>query len=219
MSDFYSVLDEYIGDADDITDVRAVVRTAWFYDFNGYPIRVWKGQGKLHTSDGNEWLGTIDANGNDVHRTPALSDGRDGSSASYNFTLFINDYPGQSAGQIYEAIKEEQWRVSGRTLTCYMVIFKVNEALRPETPIAYFKDLTMMSPKFSEKLQVGSDGVMRRNYSVTVIGKDNNFGRSNVPGGTYADTIQKARARDLGVTLDRGSEFLARLANRTYQLP
>ncbi|QWY83145.1 hypothetical protein [Rhizobium phage RHph_X2_24] len=218
MSEFWDALEEYIGDADDIFDIRAVVRRCWFYDFNGYPIRVWQGKGKLFTSDGNEWLGTIDALDNDIHTTPPIQDGRDGSSATYNFTLAINDIPGQSAGELYEAIKAEQSRVSGRNLTCYLALFKEGEGLRPTTPITFFKELTMVSPRFSEKLGLDTAGAMVRSYFVTVTCKDSNFGRSNIPGGTYADTIQKERARQLGVALDRGAEFLALLANRTYQL-
>lgn len=219
MSEFYEVLDEYMGDADSIADIRVTVRRNWFYDFNGYPLRIWQGQGKLNTSDGNTWLGTVDANGRDVHQTPAITDGRDGSSASYNFTLLIPDMPGMNVGEMYQAIKAEQWRVSGQALVCYLTIFKESEGLRPTTPISFFKDLIMVSPKFSEKVQLDGNGVMTKIYSISVLAKDGNFGRSNVPGGTYADTIQKARAKELGVTLDRGAEFLARLADRTYQLP
>lgn len=219
MSDFYTLLDEYIGVSSDVSDIRVTVRRCWFYDFDGYPVRIWQGQGKLHTSDGQEWLGSIDANGVDHHKTPAIADGRDGTSASYVFTLLINDYPGQTAGEMYEALKAEQWRVSGRSMVCYMVLFEENEGLRPATPITFFKDLTMVSPKFSEKIELIEGGLMVRRYSASVVGKDGNFGRSNVPGGSYADTIQKARAKEQGVALDRGCEFLAKLANRTYQLP
>ncbi len=219
MSEFYDTLDEIIGVSSDISDIRVTVRRCWFYDFDGYPIRIWQGQGKLITSDGQEWLGSVDGNGVDYHKTPAISDGRDGSSASYNFSLTINDYPGQTAGEVYEAIKAEQWRVSGREMICYLALFQEGEGLRPSVPISFFKDLTMVSSKFSEKIEVVEGGVMMRRYSATVVAKDGNFGRSNVPGGSYADTIQKARAKELGVALDRGSEFLARLVNRTYQLP
>lgn len=221
MSAFYDKLDEYIGVNGDSGDIRAVVRRCWFYDFAGYPVYVWQGQGRLITSDGQKWLGTIDSEKVDHHKVPALSDGRDGSSATYPFTLNINDYPGQTAGQIYEALKADQWRVSGRTLTCYLALFQVEEkdGLRPNTPITFFKELTMIAPTFDEKVELGPGNTIIRRYSVTVKCKDGNFGRSNVPNGTYADTIQKERARQLGVTLDRGCEFLGKLANRTYQLP
>lgn len=219
MSAFYDLLDEYIGDADALTDIRVTVRRCWFYDFDGYPTRVWQGHGKLFTEDGAEWLGTFDAAGNDIHKTPPIQDGRDGSSATYQFSMLIPDLPGQSAGELYDALKADQWRVAGRTLTCYLAIFGEGEALRPSTPIVYFKELIMLSPKFSEKIERDENGVMVRRYSVSVPAKDGNLGRSNTPNGTYADTIQKQRAKELGVTLDRGSEFLALLANRTYQIP
>lgn len=223
MSAFYDLLDEYLGDADAISDIRVVVRRLWFYDFNGYPLRLWQGKGKLFTVDINgeehEWIGTIDASNNDHHDTPAIQDGRDGSSAQYEMSMKLIDVPGQSAFQAYQALKSEQWRVSRRPVIVYLAVFKENEALRPQTPIAFFKELTMMAPKFSELLESDGDGKLVRKYKVTITAKDANFGRSNVPNGTYADAIQKQRARELGVSVDRGSEYLALLANRTYQIP
>lgn len=219
MSDFWTVLDEYIGSGFDTTDIRAMVRRCWFYDFDGYPLRIWQGQGRLFTSDGNMWLGTIDQNGQDVHSTPRIGDGRDGSSATYSFGLKIPDSPGIPALQMYNAIKTEQWRTVKRNIICYLALFQPNEGLRPQTPIVFFKELTMFAPKFSERIEMGSDGILKKKYSISISAKDGNFGRSEVPNGTYADTIQKERAKQLGVNLDRGCEFLAGLANRTYQLP
>jgi hypothetical protein len=219
MSDFHELLDEYIGDADALSDIRVMVRRLWFYDFDGYPLRIWQGKGRLFTSDDQVWMGSIDPMNNDVHKTPAIQDGRDGSSATYSMSLSISDIPGQTAFELYEAMKAEQWRVSGRNITCYLAIFKEGELLRPSTPIVFFKELKMFSPKFSEVLETGPGGELVRRYRVTINTKDNNFGRSNIPNGTYADTIQKQRAKELGVTYDRGCEFLALLANRTYQIP
>ncbi len=218
MTEFYDLLDDYLGDADDVTDIRAVVRRLWFYDFDGFPIYLWQGKGRLFTEDGREWLGTLDAAGNDHHETSALQDGRDGSSATYTFGLTIPDMPGQPAMELYEELKSEQWRVKRRRLTCYLAIFQEGEALRPTTPAIFFKELTMIEPKFSEKIDSDGSKLIRK-YKVTLTAKDANFGRSNIPRGTYADTIQKQRAKELGVSLDKGSEFLAALANRTYTIP
>jgi hypothetical protein len=216
---FYEKLDEIIGSSQDVTDIRATIRRCWFYDFAGYPLRVWQGQGKLFTSDGQEWLGTIDANGRDVHRVPPIQDGRDGSSPTYNMSIDVIDVPGYPAFQIYNDLKSEQWRVNGRLLTCHLALFEIGEGLRPQTPITFFKELVMFSPKFSEKVTQDSKGRLVREYKVSVSCKDGNYGRSNVPGGTYADTIQKFRAQEQGVSVDRGCEFVAGLANRTYQIP
>lgn len=213
---FYDLLDEYIGDGDAITDVRACVRKCWFYDFDTYPIRFWDGKGKLFTTDGNEWYGSIDADDNNHIKAPSIQDGRDGSSATYNFTLTIPDLPDQSALELYESLKADRDLVRGRNLTCYLAIFNENEGLRPQTPIVFFKQLVMLPPLFSEVLVPNTAGTLIRRYTVTVPAKDGNIGRANIPRGTYADTIQKQRAKELGVTLDRGAEFLASLANRTY---
>lgn len=219
MADFWTEIDDIFSTPDDNTDIRAMVRRAWFFDFQGYPVRLWQGQGKLYGTDGSEWLGTVDAQGRDVHTVPRLNDGRDGSSATYSFTLSIPTYPGTSPLELYNAMKAEQYRVAGRDIIAYLALFKVGEGLRPSTPMVYYKQLTMIAPKFSEKIVLGSSNQMIKQYSVTISAKDGNIGRSNVPGGTYADSVQKERARQKGVALDRGCEFLARLANRTYQLP
>jgi hypothetical protein len=77
----------------------------------------------------------------------------------------------------------------------------------------------MLAPKFSETIARRDDGVLARKYVASVVAKDGNTGRTSVPNGTYADSIQKQRAKERGVVLDRGSEYLAALANRTYQIP
>lgn len=221
MSEFYDLLDEYLGNDDALTDIRIMVRRLWFYDFAGESVRLWQGQGRLFTTDGNEWLGSITAGGQDIHKAPALQDGRDGSSANYNFTLTIPDIPGESPMELYDALKADQNKVYGRNLTCYLATFKEGEALRPQTPCIYFKQLVMQSPKFSEKISTDSAGVMIRSYVITVAAKDANAGRSRVPNRTYSDANQKEYARQVGdlTAPDRGCEFLGTLANRTYQVP
>lgn len=220
MSLFDDLLEEYLGDADVLSDQRVVVRRCWFYDFDGFPTRMWQGQGRLFTEDGNEWLGTINSAGQDIHITPRIQDGRDGSSASYQFSLIIPDIPGESSGELYEALKADQSVVLGRTITCYLAIFKDGEALRPSTPLKFFKRLIMRSPKFSESLSPGEGGVLVRTYKVTVTAKDGNFGRADVPNRSYNDTMQREYARQLGVTEpDLGCEYVAGLANRTYKIP
>jgi hypothetical protein len=219
MTDFYTLLDEWLGASDAISDIRVVVRRLWFYDFIDHPVRLWQGQGTLHTTDGNEWLGTVDINGTDHHETSALQDGRDGSSATYTFAIKIPDLPGEPAHNFFDGLKQEQWKAKNRPLTCYLAIFNEDDALRPLTPIIYFKELTLIEPRFSEKIDSNDGKKLVRTYKVSMTAKDSNFGRSNRPNGTYADTIQKRRANELGVSLDRGCEFLSALANKTFQIP
>lgn len=219
MTDFYTLLDEYMGDEFSLADIRAVVRRCWFYDFDGYPLRLWQGKGKLFTSDANEWLGTITSGGADLHETTSTNDGRDGSSANVTNKLRVIDLPGQPAFQTYNALKQDQWRVTGRQVTQYLALFNANEGLRPSTPIVFFKRYTMRNTKFSESIDLTASGAVVKKYYISVVCKDGNFGRSDVPGGTYADATQKERARQLGVAVDKGSEFLLKLANRTYQVP
>lgn len=219
MSAFYDYIDEVLGEADDVTDIVCTARKCWFYDFKDEPVRLWDGQGNFIDADGNEWLGTMDANGNTMHKTPSLQDGRDGTSASYTFSFTIPQVPGEDLLELYNGLKEEQDKVFGRALTCYIVIFKEGEGLRPNTPLSFYKELVMFSPLFSEQLTRNGDGTIVKTYTASIKAKDNNNGRSDTPNRTYADTMQKRRAAELGVSLDRGAEYLALLANRTYQVP
>lgn len=221
MSAFYDQIDEILGAADDVTDIVATVRKCWFYDFKDEPTRLWDGQGNFIDSDGNEWLGTVDANGGNLHRTPSLQDGRDGTSQNYTFSFNIPTIPGQEDEvlALYNGLKSEQDKVFGRRLTCYIVLFVEGEGLRPNTPVSFYKEMTMFSPKFSETIERTASGTVVKTYTASITAKDNNHGRSETPDRTYADTLQKRRANQLGVPVDRGSEYLALLANRTYQVP
>jgi hypothetical protein len=221
VSAFYGQIDEIMGAADDLTDIVASVRKAWFYDFKDDPVRLWDGQGPFTDSDGNEWIGTLDANGGNLHKSPSLQDGRDGTSASYNFSFNIPTVLGHEAEllELYNGLKSEQAKVFGRKLTCYLVLFIEGEGLRPNTPLSFYKQLIMFSPKFSETIERTASGAVVKTYTVSITVKDNNHGRSETPDRTYADTMQKRRAAQLGVSVDRGSEYLALLANRTYQVP
>ncbi len=160
MSEFYDLLDELIGDADATDDIRVVIRRLWFYDFNGHPVRLWQGQGTLYTSDGNEWLGTVDLNGSDVHKTPPIQDGRDGTSASYSLEMGI---PTEA---LYNELKADQSLAAGRNVTCYLAIFKEGEALRPSTPVVFFRQLKMTPPKFAEKIERDDAGRLIKKYRV-----------------------------------------------------
>lgn len=219
MSAFYDMLDEILGAAEDVTDIVATVRRCWLYEFLGDPVRLWDGQGNFIDSDGNEWLGTIDANGSNIHQAPSLQDGRDGTSATYTFALNIPSTPGQDTLALYDELKAEQSKVFGRTLTCYIVLFIEGEGLRPSTPLSFYKQFIMFSPKFSESVGRSPSGAIIENYTASIAAKDNNHGRAETPDRTYADTMQKRRANQLGVSVDRGAEYLALLANRTYQVP
>ncbi len=221
MSAFYDRIDDILGAADDMTDIVATVRKCWFYDFKDEPVRLWDGQGNFIDADDNEWLGTVDANGGNLHRSPSLQDGRDGTSASYTFSFNIPTMPGHEDEilELYNGLKSEQDKVFGRKLTCYLVLFQEGEGLRPGTPISFYKEMTMFSPKFSETIERVQGGQIVKTYTAAITAKDNNHGRSETPDRTYADTMQKRRAQQLGVSIDRGAEFLAMLANRTYQVP
>ena len=191
-------------------DINAIVRRCFFYDFDGYPTRLWHGVGNFFDSDGNEWLGTIDANGNNVHRTPAVKDAREGTSPRYEFGLPHLD---QAA---FDAMKADQALVQGRNLTCYHVIFRKGEGVRPQTPIRFSYRLKMQGTRFEQGLGLNAGGSMIRTYSAFVLCRTLEFGRSKFPGGTYTDVNQNERAALLGESSDSGCVFVAGNARRTY---
>lgn len=219
MTGFYDLIDEVVGDADAMTDIRLTVRQLWLYDFEDAPLRLWQGQGILTTHDGLEWIGTCGPDGGDLHTTPALQDGRDGTSATYAFSLVIPDLPGEDTLATFNQLKAEQWRARNRKIICYLAAFEAGEALRPQTPYVFFKELTMVAPSFSESVTSPDGKSLSKVYRLGVSAKDDGVGRAVRPNGTYSDTCQKRRAAELGVSMDRGCEFVAGLANRTFVLP
>jgi hypothetical protein len=210
MSAFTDALEEALGEATDSFDITAMVRRCWFYDFAGYPTRIWQGQGRLFTADGKKWLGSVDERGTDHHEAPAISDGRDGASPEYTFGI------GSLDEETYRALQTDRQLVSGRSLTCYLAIFGVGEGLRPAAPLEFFARLTMQSPIFEESLEMDDSGVLVKRYKASVIAKDGNAGLSRAPMRTYTDTSQKFYARMLGVDNDRACEFVAGLSNKTF---
>jgi hypothetical protein len=219
MSAFEERLDALLGDGQDLSDIRVVVRRCWFFDFDGYPVRLWQGQGKLFTTDGNEWLGYITFDGQPIMTAPRIADGRDGTAPTYEFSLSLVDLPGMSAFEAYEALKADQGRVAGRMVTCSLALIEVGEGLRPQAPLEFFKDLTMQSTRFEERIEWDGTSMVKR-YTATLIAKDGNVGRSSIPNGSYTSTVQRERARQLGVEgEDKGCDFVSGLADRTYVVP
>lgn len=215
MSTFTDKLEAALGGADDVFDIRAVVRRCWFYDFVGYPIRLWQGQGKLFTEEGNKWLGTVDSSGMDRHKVPGIRDSRDGTSPQYQFSFGYMD------AAMHAAIKADAYRTRGRTITAYLAIFDwPSEGLRPGTPLEFLARFEMQSPVLEEQLERDDKtGRMVKRYRASVVATDQNAGRSRAPRGTYTSTGQRERARLLGVNNDAGCDFVAGLSNRTYTLP
>ena len=217
MSDlFLQRIDQLVGDADDINDIRVVVRRAYLFDFVDEPLRIWQGQGLLKTIDEDdnvhEWAGTVDASGGEHLRAPRLQDGRDGSSATYTFGL--EGVP----RALYEETKADQSRAVKRDIWVYLVLFHEHEGMLPSTPIMFLKKLTMFSPQFSEKIETDRDGQLMQKYNMSVSAKDSNFGRSNRPNRTYSQSSQQEYANQLGVSVDLGCSHVANLSDRTYEI-
>lgn len=226
MSDFETELLAALGGVGDIHDVDVMVRRAYFYDFEDAPTRLWDGIGIMTSTadvgaaltlpDGtviaaNEWVGTLDNNGNNLHRRPRLADPRDGTSPRYEFGIPYLD------SATFDALSADQSKVRGRTLTIYRTIFIRGDGLRPVTPIAFAARLEMMGARFDKKLSARG-GVMARHYDASVLCRSIEYGRSRFPGGTWTDTSQQARAGLLGLSSDSGCAFVAGNVNRTYKI-
>lgn len=205
---FEAELADALGAGGDAYDIRAVVRRCYFYDFDGYPVRLWHGQGRLFAG-GQEWLGTIDAGGTDHHQVPALQDGRDGASPRYQFGIPYLDR------DTYLALKADQDRAKGRNLTIYRVICLPGEGMRPLTALRFSRRLLMQGVQFSEALEGDMANPVRR-YSASVLVASLEYGRTRIPNGTYTDTAQRERSRLLGVASDSGCSFVAANSRRTY---
>lgn len=209
MSTFRKELLKALGEDNAISDIRVVVRRLWEYEFAGHTVRLWDGKGTLITSGEVKWLGTITPKDVNLHNTPAIQDGRDGSSITGTVSITTEDF------ELYTDIKQDRNLATGQNINVYQAIFKEGEALRPSTPIRFFTKLTMKSPKFSETLTNSPSGLIKT-YTMSVDVKGDNLGRSMTPNRTYADVIQREYANDLGVAVDDGAEYLSGLADRTY---
>lgn len=214
MSAFDDAVDEYVG-TEGISDIRAVVRPCYFFDFLNVerPVRLWRGQGKLHTSDGNTWQGTIDGMGRDHLKAPGFNDGRDGASALLTFEMPFIDQA------TYLSLRDDRDQVIGRRITRYMALFRPGEGLRPDTPIDFDAFFYMQSTSFKELVTM-ANGVMVKQYSATVTAKNGNAGRSQARRGTYTPTSQRDRAFEMyGIANDAGCDFIPELANKTFIRP
>jgi len=225
VSDFETELLAITGQADDAHDIRAVVGRCFFYDFDGYPIRLWEGTGVLTTTFGvgdamvtpagtlaaNEWLGTYDANGENRHAAPQIQDSRDGASPRLQFGIPHLDRA------TFDALKADQALVKERDLTIYNAIFGVGEGLRPQTPIRFAARLAMKGVTFSRQMD-GDPANPVMIYSASVLCATGEEGRSRIPGATYTDTAQRERARVLGLSSDSGCSFVAGNSQRTYRV-
>ncbi len=202
------VILEVTGTAADAHDIRAILRKCYFYDFDGAPLRLWDGVGKLYAG-GFEWLGTIDAAGSNHHRSPTLRDLRDGVSPRYEFTIPYLDKAN------FDAMKADQAMVRGRPLTIYHVCILIGEGLRPTNPLRFKTRLEMKGAKFAESV-TGSAGSLHVTRSASIVARGGEDGRSRIPNGTYTDTAQRERARVLGLASDSGCSFVAGNSRRTY---
>lgn len=209
---FDAALDEAIGTRG---DVGVCLKNLWFYDFDGYPIRMWNGEGRLFAG-GQEWLGTqvlmSDGTLIDVHKTPSISDGRDLTSPLLSFTLGLID------AVAYEALRLEKWRIHERTLTHYECLMLPDEGLRPSTPLNLVALLELFGSGAFEEKQMFDGRTFVRSRQISVQAKDDNYGRSLVPGRTFTDEGQKAHAAFYGVAVDKGGERIAQNANRIYKI-
>ncbi|WP_372993888.1 hypothetical protein [Sulfitobacter sp.] len=198
------------GGADDTFDIRASTRRCFHYAFKDQDVRLWDGIGVL-IADGHEWIGTVDVNGNNMHKAPTVKDTRDGTSPRYTFSIPYVDR------ETMEAMRADDDKVKGRSLTCYHVIVKHDEGMRPGTALRFSYRLTMQSANFSDAVEGGPDN-LKRVYSPSILARSGEVGRSRTPSGTYTDTSQRERARLAGFASDSFCSFVAANSNRTYTI-
>jgi hypothetical protein len=214
VSAFETALNAAVGNSADAGDIRAALAFLYEYAFITGPVRLWRGQGLLTTSDGRQWLGTVDGNGNDFHQVPPLGDGRDGSAQQLEFGFPYLD------AATFRALKANPEAVSGCAITCLVAIVLDGEGLNPRIAPDYVAGYVMQSATFSHKPGFDpASGTTSVSYSIRINAKDRNAGVSQATGGTYTDTWQQKKAQLLGVDPDYGCGFVVQLANETIQFP
>lgn len=207
---FKSELLDALGDSNATHDISVSVARCFFYDFDGIPVRLWEGEGKLFAG-GHEWIGTTDGNGQQRHDVPPVRSTRDGSSPDYAFVIPYID------AATYAALKADQDLCRGRTVTCYHVIVKNGEGMRPGTALRFAYQLTMQSPTFSEGVE-NTDGHVVNVLTATIKARADEVGRSRTPNGTYTDTAQQDIARRNAIASDSFCAYVAGNSRRTIQL-
>ncbi len=208
---FDARLVEMLGTATDTGDIRAVVRPFWKYEFASRTVRVWRGQGPAWDADGNKWLGTIDGSGTDHHKVPKIRDGRDGNSQRQDFGLMYID------AETYELLKSQTSEVEGQPLTLYWGLFSTEKTVRIDVPLKFHAQWTMKNVRQDEKAVLDpKTGKLTRQRNLIVAARGINVGRSQAPRLTATPQGQRLHADLLGVSGDKGMDFVPGLANRTY---
>jgi hypothetical protein len=217
-----------VGSQSDSFDISASVRTCYFYDFDGYPTRIWDGQGVLTTTTSHggtftgtdvtlapdEWLGTVTASGGNLHQSPELRDPRDSNSPEYTFGMLIFNK------DMRDSIKADTSLAEGRSLSIYDAIMLSGEGLRPQTAIQLYTKLTIQSIRFlDEPIQTQDGSNPSIIYRAQAICRDAGKERSRAGMGTYTDVSQRERARLLGLPSDSGCSYVSANARRVIQFP
>lgn len=210
MSGFYDALDAAL-DATAKSDRQLICRPCVEAQFLSSTVRIWGGIGSMITPDGNRWAGwnATDGSGKTVSyfKPPRLMDIRDGSAPLYEFTLGYVD------AETYGKVRDLDEEVKGRKLICSSV-FLPDDSTRAKTPPGDSWRLTMIGSRFQEKRSRDQDGGHRMLYSMSVIAKNINGGRSRTQFGIMNDAGQKARSQELfGIEGDAYAQFCVKYIN------
>lgn len=186
---------------------EVMTRRAFLFDFDGYALRLWEGNGRI-LAGGEEFHGTMRGD-QQFLKIPRLADGRGGESPLYNFELGYLDQA------TYDAIKADETVVKGRTLTWYRLYFRKGEFGRPMTEPFVVTRLTMTGRSFKESRKRVGDGFVKL-LSVGVRARDGNEGQNDAPFAFVNDTDQRAQSLALyGVENDGYARFVPSMTNKT----
>lgn len=210
MSAFYNALEAEL-DATTASDRQIICRPCIFADFASAPVRIWGGVGPLYTPDDYEWAGWMRINENDEAESfialPKLTDVSDGSSRLYEFILGYID------ADSYSRIRDLDEEVRDRLLVVSSVHLP-DGSTRAVTPPGDSWRLRMKQSKFREKWVRDPDGGHRQMYSVSVLAKNVNEGRSRTEFGVMNDAGQQQRSEALfGISDDFYAQFVVKYIN------
>ncbi|MBO6759264.1 MAG: hypothetical protein JJ902_23275 [Roseibium sp.] len=210
MTAYYDAVDAVLNSKG--ADRQVATADCLYFDFLGAPIRIWSGEGEMVTPDGETWTGfmTTDTNGEAVslfHMQP-MGDVRDGNAPLYELSLHYLDET------TYRACRDDRDQVAGRNVLISSVLLPDNGSTRSLTPPGDTRRLRMLDTKFNERRTRGDGGAVIVHRSIVVTAKNLNEGRSLTFFGTLADTVQRARSKQLfGIEDDHYCQFVGKYAN------
>lgn len=211
MTSFLDAIDQYAGDtanSDRDWPVATVIQVA----FPSYTLRMWSGQGRMFTPDGNLWQGwMVPVEGGDgvtpIISIPQIDDVAAGTSAPMQFQLhYLSE-------QIYQDLKSDKDRIDGSEMFVGKVLMP-RIGLRALSDVGDIQFMTVTgTASFKETRRKSKDGSHQIQRSAGIVAKNINSGRSRTAGDLFTYSGNVFRSNTLyGIDNDFYAQFTPALA-------